>query len=81
MQYENEEEWRQNKMEFNEKHPHHPSIQVEFVCRDCKERIHGCAGTWKGLGLEICCSCNCTKAISSTMNVINAYKKEEADEH
>jgi hypothetical protein len=33
-------------------------INVEFVCEDCKQGKHGCVGLWKGLGLEIRCSCN-----------------------
>lgn len=33
-------------------------IKVEFVCDDCKHGKHGCVGLWKGLGLEIRCSCN-----------------------
>jgi len=38
-------------------------IKVEIVCTDCKESRHGCAGLWKGLGLEIRCYCSCIRRL------------------
>ena|SRR5215203_2659069 len=35
------------------------AIQVEFLCKGCREGKHGCAELWKGLGLEIRCCCGC----------------------
>jgi hypothetical protein len=34
-------------------------IKVKLICEDCKQSRHGCAGLWRGLGLEICCCCSC----------------------
>jgi hypothetical protein len=41
-------------------------IQIDFVCKDCRNGIHGCAGVWTGLGLKVCCSCDCRKRAAKT---------------
>jgi hypothetical protein len=59
------------------------SIQIEFVCKDCQEDRHGCAGIWKGLGLEISCDCNCEKAASSSSPSIvknRAHRERRAND-
>jgi hypothetical protein len=42
------------------------SIQVDFVCKECRNGMHGCAGVWTGLGLKVSCSCDCTKRAAKT---------------
>jgi hypothetical protein len=55
---------------------HEGTIQVDIVCRGCIDGRHGCARVWIGLGLKICCSCNCirqahkAKELSSTDSVL-----------
>ncbi|MDQ3969450.1 MAG: hypothetical protein M3275_13790 [Thermoproteota archaeon] len=34
-------------------------VKVEILCADCRDGNHGCAGLWRGIGLEIRCSCRC----------------------
>ncbi len=34
-------------------------VKVEILCADCKDGKHDCAGLWRGIGLEIRCSCRC----------------------
>lgn len=41
------------------------SIIVDFVCKDCRDGRHGCAAIWEGHGLQIRCTCSCTKTESS----------------
>ena len=36
------------------------AIQVELLCKGCRDGNHGCAKLWRGLGLEIRCYCSCT---------------------
>jgi hypothetical protein len=43
------------------------AIQVEFLCKGCREGKHGCAKLWRGLGLEIQCYCSCTVLRSITL--------------
>jgi hypothetical protein len=53
-------------------------IKVEFVCDDCKHGKHGCVGLWKGLGLEIRCSCNgvsCGVKTNIARSVANRYQE------
>jgi hypothetical protein len=37
----------------------HDLVKVEILCTDCREGNHGCAGLWRGVGLEVRCSCEC----------------------
>ncbi len=63
---------KSRKKEGEKKNKHMPpsansnSIQVDFVCKDCRNGMHGCAGVWTGLGLKVCCSCDCTKRAAKT---------------
>jgi hypothetical protein len=40
-------------------------VRVEILCADCKDGSHGCAGLWRGIGLEIRCSCRCHNTTKS----------------
>jgi hypothetical protein len=40
-------------------------VEVEFVCRNCREGKHGCPGYWTGLGLGIRCTCACAVRVGS----------------
>jgi hypothetical protein len=54
-------------------------VKVEILCADCKDGNHGCAGLWRGIGLEIRCSCTCIDwshrtAAGAAENVHNSRK-------
>lgn len=51
------------------------AAKIEFLCGDCKDGKHGCAKLWKGLRLEIRCSCGCT-AMRGTTETGNARVRE-----
>ena|SRR5215216_6813403 len=52
------------------------AIQVEFLCKGCREDKHGCAKIWKGLGLEIRCCCSCTALRGITLSEEKQLEKE-----
>lgn len=52
------------------------AIQVEFLCKGCRESKHGCAKLWRGLGLEIRCICSCTALRGITLAEEKQLEKE-----
>jgi hypothetical protein len=46
------------------------SIEIDFVCKNCSNGRHGCAGVWTGLGLKISCSCSCVKRVAKRKRLI-----------
>ncbi|HKI09940.1 MAG TPA: hypothetical protein VKA09_16235 [Nitrososphaeraceae archaeon] len=52
------------------------AIQVELLCKGCREGKHGCAKLWMGLGLEVRCYCNCT-ALRGTTAVEGTRSREK----
>ncbi len=55
------------------------TVQVQFVCKYCRDGRHGCARAWNGLGLEIlCCCCDCGEGIQPSTTIISAQR--EVDE-
>jgi hypothetical protein len=53
-------------------------IKVKLICADCKEGRHGCAGLWRGLGLEIHCCCSCIRRLER--QGVSRENSEQKDE-
>jgi hypothetical protein len=53
----------------------HDTVQVQFVCRDCRDGRHGCARAWKGIGLKISCCCNCGESPKPSITITSATRE------